>query len=115
MHFPIFQVDAFTDKLFGGNSAAVCPLEHWLSDEVMQRISDDFTVKTPRLIKKLDLNKIDQEDLVTIQHIDYKLASEIIEQRILHDGFTELTELKKIKGFPQDRYEIIALYLYIQK
>lgn len=86
-----------------------------LSDEVIERISDDFVVKTPRLIKKLDLNEIDQEDLVTIQHIDYELASEIIEQRTLHDGFTELTELKKIKGFPEDKYEIIALYLYIQK
>jgi outer membrane protein OmpA-like peptidoglycan-associated protein len=29
----IYQVDAFTDKLFHGNPAAVCPLEEWLSDE----------------------------------------------------------------------------------
>ncbi|MGV6831494.1 MAG: ComEA family DNA-binding protein [bacterium] len=86
-----------------------------LSDEVIQRISDDFVVKTPRLIEKLDLNEIGQDELVTIQHIDYELAAEIIEQRTLHDGFTELTQLKKIKGFPQDKYEIIALYLYIQK
>lgn len=39
MQLPIFQVDAFTDKLFGGNPAAVCPLEHWLPDEVMQKIA----------------------------------------------------------------------------
>jgi PhzF family phenazine biosynthesis protein len=36
---PIFQVDAFTDRVFGGNPAAVCPLDHWLSDRVMQRIA----------------------------------------------------------------------------
>ncbi|HXX03493.1 MAG TPA: isomerase, partial [Xanthobacteraceae bacterium] len=29
---PIYQVDAFTDSLFGGNPAAVCPLETWLPD-----------------------------------------------------------------------------------
>ena len=39
MQFPIYQVNAFTDKAFGGNPAAVCPLEHWLPDEVMQNIA----------------------------------------------------------------------------
>jgi PhzF family phenazine biosynthesis protein len=36
---PIYQVDAFTDRPFGGNPAAVCPLEEWLDDEVMQLIA----------------------------------------------------------------------------
>ena len=27
MRLPLYQVDAFTDRLFGGNPAAVCPLE----------------------------------------------------------------------------------------
>ncbi len=35
----IFAVDAFTDTLFGGNQAAVCPLEDWLPDDVMQKIA----------------------------------------------------------------------------
>ena len=35
----IYQVDAFTEKVFGGNPASVCPLEQWLSDEVMQQIA----------------------------------------------------------------------------
>jgi PhzF family phenazine biosynthesis protein len=39
MKIPIYQVDAFTDRLFGGNPAAVCPLEAWLADEVMQKIA----------------------------------------------------------------------------
>ncbi|HSY89459.1 MAG TPA: isomerase, partial [Verrucomicrobiae bacterium] len=33
MELPLYQVDAFTDRLFAGNPAAVCPLEHWLKDE----------------------------------------------------------------------------------
>lgn len=35
----IYQVDAFTSELFGGNSAAVCPLDNWLSDDLMQKIA----------------------------------------------------------------------------
>jgi PhzF family phenazine biosynthesis protein len=35
----MYQVDAFTSRLFGGNPAAVCPLETWLPDEVMQSIA----------------------------------------------------------------------------
>lgn len=35
----IYQVDAFTDELFRGNPAAVCPLEDWLSDDLMQKIA----------------------------------------------------------------------------
>lgn len=39
MEIKIFQIDAFTDKLFGGNPAAVCPLDHWLADDVLQHIA----------------------------------------------------------------------------
>ena len=35
----IYQVDAFTDTLFTGNPAAVCPLEQWLPEAVMQSIA----------------------------------------------------------------------------
>ncbi len=34
----IYQVDAFAEEVFTGNPAAVCPLEDWLSDEIMQKI-----------------------------------------------------------------------------
>lgn len=36
---PLYQVDAFTDRPFGGNPAAVCPLDEWLPDDVMQSIA----------------------------------------------------------------------------
>jgi PhzF family phenazine biosynthesis protein len=36
---PIYQVDAFTTNLFGGNPAAVVPMEKWLPDDVMQKIA----------------------------------------------------------------------------
>lgn len=39
MKLPIYQVDAFTSALFGGNPAAVMPLEHWLDDATLQAIA----------------------------------------------------------------------------
>ncbi len=36
---PIYQCDAFTDRVFGGNPAAVCPLESWLDDDVLAAIA----------------------------------------------------------------------------
>jgi PhzF family phenazine biosynthesis protein len=39
MKLTLYQVDAFTDKLFGGNPAAVVPLEKWLPDTLMQQLA----------------------------------------------------------------------------
>jgi PhzF family phenazine biosynthesis protein len=39
MKLNIYQVDAFTSQLFGGNPAAVVPLENWLDDKLMQNIA----------------------------------------------------------------------------
>lgn len=39
MKIPIYQVDAFTYERFKGNPAAVCPLDSWLPDAVMQNIA----------------------------------------------------------------------------
>jgi predicted PhzF superfamily epimerase YddE/YHI9 len=39
MRLPMYQVDAFTDSPFGGNPAAVCPLDAWLPDATMQAIA----------------------------------------------------------------------------
>lgn len=50
----IYQIDAFTDRLFGGNPAAVVPLADWLDDALMQQIAAEnnlsetaFFVATP--------------------------------------------------------------------
>ena len=39
--YPIYKVDAFTNNLFGGNPAAVCPLKEWLSDDIMQKLATE--------------------------------------------------------------------------
>ena len=44
MKLPIFQIDAFSDKVFGGNPACVVPLENWLKDEVLLKIAQENAV-----------------------------------------------------------------------
>ena len=41
MLYPIYTVDAFTDHIFGGNPAAVCPLESWLPAATMQQLANE--------------------------------------------------------------------------
>jgi len=52
MIFPIYQVDAFTDQLFSGNPAAVCPLEYWLPDELLQNIAAENNLSETAFFKK---------------------------------------------------------------
>ncbi len=53
MKIPIYQADAFTDALFGGNPAAVCPLQEWLSDELLQQIAVENNLsETAYLLKE---------------------------------------------------------------
>ena len=56
MHLSIFQVDAFTKKTFGGNPAAICPLDEWLDAETMQRIAlENNLSETAFFVKNQDV------------------------------------------------------------
>lgn len=39
MKLKIYQLDAFVNKAFSGNPAAVCPMDEWVSDELLQKIA----------------------------------------------------------------------------
>lgn len=52
MKVKMFQVDAFTDKLFGGNPAAVCVLDSWLDDKSMQAIAGENNLAETAFIVK---------------------------------------------------------------
>ena len=82
-----------------------------MTPEVIANILKEFTVKTPRHIDKIDLNTATIDQLVRIEFIDYELAYEIVELRMLKDGYSAIEELTKVKGFPIEKLEIIKLYL----
>jgi PhzF family phenazine biosynthesis protein len=70
MRIALYQIDAFTNRLFGGNPAAVCPLDRWIPDETMQAIAaennlsetaffvataDDFEIRWFTPVAEIDL------------------------------------------------------------
>jgi predicted PhzF superfamily epimerase YddE/YHI9 len=59
MKLPIYQVDAFTSRLFGGNPAAVVLLDEWLPDLVMQNIGRENNLsETAFVIPREDLSEL---------------------------------------------------------
>ena len=54
MELTLYQVDAFSDKAFGGNPAAVCVLDSWLSDELMQNIAAELNLSETAFCVKED-------------------------------------------------------------
>ena len=53
MKIPIYQVDAFTKNLFGGNPAAICILDYWLDETTMQKIAaENNLAETAFLVPK---------------------------------------------------------------
>ena len=55
MTLPLYIVDAFASELFRGNPAAVCPLDHWPSDAVMQSIAAEHNLaETAFLVPEAD-------------------------------------------------------------
>jgi len=109
------RIVSYREKI-GGQFIADVELTqvYGLSPEVIERIQEQFTVKTPKPITRFNLNTATRDELVTIQYIDYEVAHNIIEQRILLDGFKSLTDLTKVKDFPVNKIEIITLYLTLE-
>ncbi|MCY7311002.1 MAG: PhzF family phenazine biosynthesis protein [Chitinophagaceae bacterium] len=61
MKLTLYQVDAFTNKLFGGNPAAVIPLKKWIDDELMQKLAMENNLAetvffVPSKTKKIDFD-----------------------------------------------------------
>jgi PhzF family phenazine biosynthesis protein len=44
MKYDLFQIDAFTNKSFGGNLACVVPIKNWLSDDILLKIAKENAV-----------------------------------------------------------------------
>ena len=108
------RIIKYRNKFVGGFIADIQLHDvYGLTPEVIEKVTNEFTVKTPRQIQKINLNTATSDELVTIQHIDYEIAYNIVEQRTLRDGFKSFEELTKVKDFPVNKIEIIKLYLFL--
>src|SRR5690606_31773804 len=50
MKAPLYQIDAFADRVFEGNPAAVVPLSEWPADALMQAIAADNNLAEPAFL-----------------------------------------------------------------
>ena len=62
LQLPLFQVDAFTDHIFGGNPAAVCPVPFMFSDEILQSIASENNLSETAFL--LELPEEDDADFM---------------------------------------------------
>lgn len=54
MNIKLYQIDAFANKVFGGNPAAVCPLDEWIDDELLLNIAKENNLAETAYFTKLD-------------------------------------------------------------
>ncbi len=82
-----------------------------LSPEAYAELWKYFDIETPKKVRKIPLNKADMMQLRENPYIDEDLAEKIYEYRSLHGDFKKLTDLKKVPGFPVEKFQRIVLYL----
>ena len=69
MKIPLYQVDAFTSKIFNGNPAAVCPLEDWIDDDIMQKIAQENNLSETAFFTK-NKNEFDIRWFTPVSELD---------------------------------------------
>ena len=92
---PIYQVDAFASKVFAGNPAAVCPLDAWLPDAVMQAIAlENNLSETAFLVRRGEGAEYDLRWFTPAHEVDLcghaTLGSAYVIANYLDNGSTEV-------------------------
>ena len=85
-----------------------------LQPEIVNTLKKHFVVKSTITPKKININEANANQISQLLYINYQLATNIIEYRTLHEQYTSLTELKKVAGFPVEKFDRIKLYLCIE-
>lgn len=82
-----------------------------LENKWVYKIKDHFTVKQKPNIQPLSVNTATASDLATNPYINFDLARDIVDYRILNEGIKDLDELLKIEGMTSYKLARIKLYL----
>lgn len=85
-----------------------------LNLEVRKAIEERFTVKSFPETKVYNINEASVLELSSVPYINYELAREIINYRLLHEGISSFEELSKLRDFPSEKIDRIALYLTLK-
>jgi PhzF family phenazine biosynthesis protein len=94
MPIPVYQVDAFSDRVFGGNPAAVCPLAEWLGDETLQSIAAEHNLSETAYLRQTAPGRYDLRWFTPAVEVDLcghaTLASALVVFDELEPGASEV-------------------------
>lgn len=82
-----------------------------LDEEVANKVLLEFQVINPPIIQKININKATFKEVLAIVYLDYELTKKIFNYKNEVAEIQSIEELKKIEGFPLDKFDRIALYL----
>ncbi|SDX17413.1 DNA uptake protein ComE [Lutibacter oricola] len=86
--------------------------EVWgLKTEVVIELLKNFQVQTKPEIIKLNVNTATFKEVLALNYLDYELTKKIFNYRDMVAEIQSIEELKKIDGFPLEKFDRIALYL----
>jgi DNA uptake protein ComE-like DNA-binding protein len=86
--------------------------EIWgLSPEVIEQLNLYFEIAKAPTIEKIAINDLSTKELAQFPYFNYALAKEIVIYRSMYNGIKSVEDLTKIKGMPNEKIKIIALYL----
>ncbi|MDP2161437.1 MAG: helix-hairpin-helix domain-containing protein [Flavobacterium sp.] len=99
-------------EVFGGFVSMDQMEDVWgLSPEVIENLKKHFAIIQQPSVKKLKINDLPSKELAKFPYFNYALSKEIVTYRSMNNGIKEIEDLTKIKGFPVEKINIIALYL----
>ncbi|SHH79326.1 ComEA family DNA-binding protein [Wenyingzhuangia marina] len=99
--------------LLGGYTYDTQLKEVWgIPPEVLEQFQKEFQVLSKPRIDKININTATAYQLSRVVYIDSKLAESIIEYRKEVAEIQNLAELKIIRDFPEDKFNLISLYLH---
>jgi len=108
------RIITYREKLGGFTKDSQLYNVYGLDVQVVQRALNEFTVKSPKKIIKMNINTISASDIATIPGISFELAKKIWEYRILNEQINSFSELEKIEGMTQRKLAGIQLYLTLK-
>lgn len=89
--------------------------EVWNIDKkIVDKVLEHFKVIEKPIIKKININTASFKEVLAVVYIDYELCKKIFNYKKEIAAYQSLEELKKIEGFPLDKYERIILYLEVK-
>jgi DNA uptake protein ComE-like DNA-binding protein len=103
----------FREKLNGFLSIDQLNDVYGITNDVIEKMKRKFVLESFPTIKKININLATAKELSQLVYISDYLAVNIVDERLLREGFSDLNELRFVQGFPLEKLERIKLYLTI--